>query len=611
MVPDDSFTIPKSSEPAIEGEDIESLQNESQHAEPFVQPVPMSQSPSEELELRAVLPATPQSPRSRIHKRGSAHEHEANVLSPRQDDGYGSFVLGGHLSPSSASSAAVPSATSICPAQNGTTYTSNAGINYRVVCDIDFPSNDYPFQTVQTFEGCVQKCDAYNYDHHNFGCLAALFVPSREGSANDCYLKWSTAHPVNSGTGQIQGAIRLGYATDPTTSPAGGYELSTAAGSSASPSSTVAVYGVVPVVTYGADGFETLELSTISSTTSDTGDGITIRTAAEATPTSSAEPAAVTSPATSSTPGVTYSLGKNVITPNVKNSHSQGPTGNTPTKQYLDVKSPKSITLPKELLAIGVNDDLTTRYPISPDTGVLEVNISTQSYLSAITDVPHISRDGGKGGMVNGQHIFIFCDSGSYSTTTKTSDGEFLGFVSSSAAVDVGMNGLEGKALTLQDGIGQWSDNNGRMRGFAPLTTGELAYNLAVQGNGGRIAVWPESSIISLDGTSGIIYAPIVYDEVNEITKAAKFTYTGSTLLTITAGNKGGPVAERTVPKIFNQDEVEWGCAGGLRSWGPSGIGGDDGNVYLFGNVAGGLLLARVPAKEVADRDSVSCLIHH
>lgn len=324
-----------------------------------------------------------------------------------------------------------------------------------------------------------------------------------------------------------------------------------------------------------------------------------------ASSTSSTAAAATSSAAVASSPGVTYASGDSIIAPKVAGTNLQGPTQNTPTTQYLDIESPAGITLASSLLTVGVNGDLTTGYELSLNTGVLEVNITTQSYLSPLTDNPHLSRDGGKGGMVNGQHLFIFCDTGSYSTTTSTTNGNFLGFVSSSVAIDVGMNGLNGKPLTLQDGIGEWSDNVGRQRGFAPLTEGEFAYNEAVQGNGQRYAVWPEASIIPLDATTGIIYAPIVYDNVNEVTKAAVFTYTGSTLLTITAGGKGGPVAERTVAKVFDQDEVEWGCVAGLRSWGPSGIGGNDGNVYLFGNVAGGLLLARVPAADVGDRNSV------
>lgn len=478
-------------------------------------------------------------------------DHKA--IARRQDAGYQSFVLGGFSNPTATASSVIPSptTTSVCPAGNGTKFTSDAGIVYQTICNIDFPDNDYPFQLVNTFAGCVQKCDVYNYNAHQIQCVAALFIASREQDVNDCYLKYSIDDPTPS-TLQIQGAIHIGYA-------------SSSASSSLAP--TIA---------------------------------------------SSSTPIAVTTSASNaSSLGITYASGDSIVVPKVAGSHLQGPSQNTPSSQYLDVPAPVGITLAKTLLTTGVNGDLSTGYPISPESGVLDVNVSTQSYLNPLTQIPHLSRDGGKGGMLNGEHLFVFCDTGSYSPPTSTVNGNFLGFVSSSVAIDVGMNGLSGEALDLQDGIGEWSDNAGRMRGFAPLTTGEIAYNEAVQGNGQRYAIWPESSIIPLDATTAIIYAPIVYDNVNMGTKAALFTYTGSTLLTITTGSKGGPIAERSVDKIFEQDEVEWGCAGGLRSWGTSGVGGDDGNVYLFGNVAGGLLVARTSAATVGDRDSVGLLYAH
>ena len=475
----------------------------------------------------------------------SRSREDKSILAPRQDDGYQSFVLGGFSNPTSTASSATPitTGTSVCPAGNGTVYTSDAGIVYQIVCDIDYPDNDYPFQMVDSFAGCVQKCDAYNDDAHQVKCVAALFIASRDEYANDCYLKSSSSRPTQSNM-QIQGAIRLGFASSSAT---------------AKSSSNV---------------------------------------------TSSSAAAATSSPSASSSE-VTYSLGDSVIAPKVAGSHLQGPSRNAPSSQYLDIEAPEGTTLAKTLLKTGVNGDLSTSYTISPETGALEVNTSTQSYLKSLTNKPHLSRDGGKGGVLNGEHLFIFCDTGSYTPPSSTVDGDFLGFVSSSVAIDVGMNGLDGKALDLQEGRGVWSDSAGRMRGFAPLTSGELAYNLALQGNGQRYAIWPESSIIPLDATTGIIYAPIVYDNVNMATKAAVFTYTGSTLLSITTGGKGGPISERSVNKIFHQDEVEWGCAGGLRSWGASGIGGDDGKVYLFGNVAGGLLVGRTSATTVDDRDSV------
>lgn len=525
---------------------------------------------------------------------GTQHQ---GVLVPRQDGGYRSFVLGGFSSPSSTgvqsvamasmtaygglptlksttsptsssvsttsskTSSAAPTlsatASPICPDGNGTRYNSISGIEYQIVCDVDYKGSDWPFQLVNNFPECILKCDAWNYNHHEVQCIAALFVPSRAEYPNNCYLKSKLVNPSPANI-LVQGAIRLGFV----------HAISSSLGPSSAPLSPASP------ISQSASSSSTAQISA--------------------------------SPTKIPTGGVTYAYGKTIIEPKVASSHLHGPTQNTPTHQYLDLKVPTGIKLSTNLLKVGVNGDLTTGYGISGQTGNLEVNISTQSHLSPLTETPHLSRDGGRGGMVNGEHLFIFCDTGSYSTTTSTSDGNFLGFVSSSVATDVGMNGLSKKVLNLQDGIGGWSDNAGRMRGFAPLTAGEMAYNQEMQGAGQRYAVWPESDIIPLDATTGIIYAPIIYDNVNRQTKAAVFTYTGATLLTITAGGKGGPVAQRTVDKMFEQDEVEWGCAGGIRSWGPSGIGGDDGKVYLFGGVAGGLLLARTTPAKVADKNSVS-----
>ena len=498
---------------------------------------------------------------------------QPKLIMPRQDDEYQSFVLAGFSTSTTPAATSTAAASLVCPDNNGTTYVSAAGIQYQVTCNVDYLDNDYPFESVDSFTGCVQKCDAYNYNHHNVQCSAALFVPGRERNANDCYLKSSIQNPVAAAL-PIQGAIRLGYAT-------------TAASSTASTSLALATllgnsHGNSPSTT---SSFSMMQSISSSSST-----------------------ASPSLQSVFSAPGITYASGSSIVTPIVAQSHLHGPTRNTPSKQYLKIESPPSIKLASNILTIGVNSDITTGYGLSAETGALEINSSTQSYLVPLTNTPHLSRDGGKGGMLNGEHLFIFCDTGSYSTTTATTNGNFLGFVSSSVAVDVGLNALNGDTLDLQDGIGQWSDDVGRMRGFAPLTEGEVAYNLAMQGQGQRYAVWPESSIIPLDSTTGLIYAPIVYDNVNEETRAAVFTYTGSTLLTITAGGKGGPIAQRPVDKIFDQDEVEWGCIGGIRSWGSSGVGAADGLVYLFGNVAGGMLLARVAPVNVSDKNSVSAL---
>ena len=479
------------------------------------------------------------------------------------DGGYQSFVLS---SPSLTSSSMAASATakSQCPARNSKSFTSSSGIEYTFVCNMDYADNLQPFYLVSSFAGCVQKCDAYNYDNGGVKCVAAIFVPGRVNGLDDCYLKSSLNNPVKP-TGSVEGAFRVGFAKSSSSA-------SSLASSRISTSSS--------------------SLSTVIQSTS-ASSNITATTS-------------LTSSATASNDGVNYATGTSVVTPIAASSHLQGPAVNQPSSQYLNVQSKTGITLSQNLLVPGVNGDLSTGYALSPLTGVLQVNISTQSTLTPLKGTPHLSRDGGRGGYINGQHLFIFCDTGSYTTPTPSSNGNFLGFVSSSVAIDVGMNGLSGNALHLQDGIGEWSDDVGRMRGFAPLTTGELAYNEAMQGNGHRYAVWPESSLIPLDAQTSILYAPIVYDNVNMATRAAAFTYTGSTLLTVTGGGQGGPLAQRAVDKIFDQNEVEYGCAGGIRSWGPSGIGGADGKVYVFGVVSGGVLLGRTSPSSIANRNSVS-----
>lgn len=107
------------------------------------------------------------------------------------------------------------------------------------------------------------------------------------------------------------------------------------------------------------------------------------------------------------------------------------------------------MALLKRLLTVGINSDLTTGYGLSPETGVLEVNNTTHSYLSPIKEATHLSRDRGKGEMINGEHLFVFCEIGSYSNTTSATNGDFLGFVSSSVANDIGMSGLNGGILKL------------------------------------------------------------------------------------------------------------------------------------------------------------------
>lgn len=245
---------------------------------------------------------------------------------------------------------------------------------------------------------------------------------------------------------------------------------------------------------------------------------------------------------------------------------------------------------------------LVTGYGIAPDTGTITSNKVYNASLSPLSGTPHLSRDCGKGGLLGGQHLFIFCDTASFTSANSDQNGDLTSFVSSSVAIDVDMNGLIGQPLILEDGVGQWSDDVGRLRGFAPMTIGEEAFNKQMAGKGYRYAIWPRSSLIPLDKDSAIIYANLVYDRVDMSTQSADLTYFGNTLLRVTAGDAFGPNAKREAKLLFNKDEVAWGSTGGLRSWGTSGIGGTDGKVYLFGKADQGVLVGRCDPSSLADR---------
>lgn len=77
--------------------------------------------------------------------------------------------------------------------------------------------------------------------------------------------------------------------------------------------------------------------------------------------------------------------------------------------------------------------------------------------------------------------------------------------------------------------------------------------------------------------------------------------------MTITPNDLSGPLVNRFNNMMWDSTFPEWGCTGGIRSWGPSGIGGNDGMVYIYAATAGGgLLLARVPVASYADRSKYS-----
>ena len=287
-------------------------------------------------------------------------------------------------------------------------------------------------------------------------------------------------------------------------------------------------------------------------------------------------------------------------TPSISDRKLLGSSNNNPTKQYVKHAPVLPQKLAETILVPGINVDLINNYGLASDTGVWTTNdLQGSEQLEDLTVTPRLSRDGGKGGTIDGTHLFVFCDTASYSPS-----GQMVEFVSSSVAVDQDMNGLDGKALSLVDMVGGWQDDVARLRGLSPMTTGEESFNKALSGQGYRYAVWPESSLIPLNKTHSLLYASLVYDEVDMSTQDANFTTLGNTLLMVSVDSKYGPFAQRMVKQLFKQDEVTWGSLGGLRAWPEAGSGGHGGKIYLFGQVDGGVLVARTTPNGITDRSS-------
>ncbi|KAI9718055.1 MAG: hypothetical protein M1812_004313 [Candelaria pacifica] len=501
----------------------------------------------------------------------------------------GPSVLVDAVSPSSISSTLNAETSSLCDSDTGSVTYETSGMNsYDIVCNADYPGNDLALIHTDSYESCMESCDAFNKQYSaDESCVGISYVPSWINGANNCFLKFIIGDQKNQ-PWHVDSALLASGPNAP---------------SSAQPSSGSSATAAVPVQSVVAAAMPapsasppiSSQMSSISSTSA-----LSVSSTSTLVVLSSAD----ASPTMAGGPSISYASGRSVIAPTAGSSNLHGTSSNEPTSQYIKWSNPPNLKLSSNYLTKSINGDLSTQYGLSPDTGVLEVNDTTKPLLSDLKNKPHLSRDGGKGGYLDGHKVFLFCDTGSYTPPSGDLNGNFLGFVSSSAAIDKGMNAASGKALTIQDGIGQWSDDVGRMRGFSPMTSGEQSYNLAMQGNGQRYAIWPESSILPFNQTHALLYAPIIFDDVDMKTKAAKFTYTGTTLLVLSVPGEGGPLALRLVDKLFEQNEVEWGTIGGIRSYGPSGMGGNDGKVYIFGNVQGGLLAARVDAGAITNRGS-------
>jgi hypothetical protein len=287
-------------------------------------------------------------------------------------------------------------------------------------------------------------------------------------------------------------------------------------------------------------------------------------------------------------PVIKYSQGKSIAVPAVANTKEIPSSIYKPTKKFLSKTYSASPPLPKRLLTAKPGSVVTTHYPISPAFGVQKVADHT---LSKLTTVPRISRDGGRGGYLNGQHIFVFCDTGTF---TPGKGDIPTSFRSSSVAVDVGRKAIAGTAAVLRDPVGQWESEVGSQRGFIPLTKGEDAYNLAMAKKNVGYHIWAGSSLTPYNCSTAIMFPAIVF-----VTGQPSFEHVGNTLTYVSNDEASGPIATRKVKLMFKKSQVAWGSFGAIRSWGADGIGGNAGKLYLIGNTDSGLAVARVDSLKV------------
>ena len=431
-----------------------------------------------------------------------------------------------------------------CDSQNNTQINGQDGTKWKIICDVDFYAQDiYPFTLAGSFEECMQHCEHHNKNKNDNKCVGFLYAPDRSQGEDDCYLKNGLDFAISPSSVHLIGASLIS-ATGPTTS--------------------------------------TWAQTDVPTTTT---------------------PSLPTSTHVSPIPP---SLGSG-RRPVVAKAIYLGTSTDEVARQYVSHTPAKPQQLNSGSIKAGINVDLITGYELASDSGTWTGQSVSENRINQMTVTPRIARDGGRGGNINGTNVFIFCDTSTYGEQKDPIFGYLNGFVSSSVAIDSGMNALSGKPLHLVNTIGQWQDDVGRMRGFVPMTVGEEAFNTAISGQGYRYAVWPNSSPIPLNNTHAIMYAPLIYLEVDmqEQTNPS-YTSLGNTLLLITVDPEFGPHAERLESQFYGQNEINWGSLGGLRSRDKAGINSNGGDIYLLGQVSAGIMIAKVPADDFNDKSQYS-----
>jgi len=197
-----------------------------------------------------------------------------------------------------------------------------------------------------------------------------------------------------------------------------------------------------------------------------------------------------------------------------------------------------------------------------------------------------LSRDGGGGGTIAGQHIINFSDTITLDENNKKKLG-FFPFVSNTIAT----TSEDGKTLT-DYGVGYAKQCWPVATEDSPVW-GETS-ETALPGH--RTAIWPNANIVTgCNGQCGYTVSNVYDITLSPYTTTELY----STIANITIGTNG-PEVNRIALKMWYPNEINYGSFGVARAL--------DGtkDIYLFANPPGsfGVKVARVPEALLADKAS-------
>lgn len=307
-------------------------------------------------------------------------------------------------------------------------------------------------------------------------------------------------------------------------------------------------------------------------------------------------------PSIISQPGSAPDHQESIIIPSVTWSTVYGPAISTANKNFLNLPMPTMPTIPSNVFVTNPGPSIQNDYPFDPSTGLNIVDPSNIKYVENIKAPYVYYRDGGHGSKIGDTVFFVFSDTNSYyAPNILGGAGPWTGMVSASIGIDVGMGPLSGKPLTLGSPIGSFVGDSGNPRVPFQMTIAETQYPWKVDGS--RYFLWQAGSGIPLTKDVSIFYTKLMLQ-----IKDGPAYFSGMTLSEATVPVSQQPIFNRTVPLLFDGKRRSWGEIGGIRSWGCSGVGGNDGMVYLFTTTPtnDGLVVGRVAASFVHDASRVN-----